>query len=880
MSVVVPGRGPTPCRQMIVGEAPGYEEAQKGKPFVGKSGREQDEYLRRVGMHSSQFYVTNVVKEFIEGNPDPTPTQLKEWTPVLESEVEEVGPLVIFAVGRFAARWFLGESAEMETIHGIPHEAGAFDPSRCTRGCGAIIIPIYHPALGFYDNDARAVIAWDYAQAAGVVKRISSNREVVIRSDPYEGREDYLDVNGPALESILNRLSHVELIGLDTEGSTREPWSVQVSMLDGTGYCLRFGTEGFDAGISAIQRLADRGTTIAVHNAMYDLEMCRVMGLDLYHPRVQLFDTMYAAYLLRLEPQGLKQLVWRWCGMRMSSYEDTLGDVGVEKQLSYLGRALDHTWEKPEPRLVFENDGTSRIYKPQSVEKRIEKIILDVCSGKTNKDDEVSDPFKRWRAVDEDLRSQVEQVLGPMPIATLDDIPLDRAIHYSCRDADATRRLTAALRDALEDLDLTSLMSEGMEVVPMFSEMQANGFPCSRSHFEKLSEQMTEEMEAIQTRISNRYFGRRPFNPGSSKHVATLMRRRGLQGAKRTSTGEMSTGKQSIEHLRFSDDAISDVFEWRERQHIRDSFCQPVLDRVPPDRDQYTIRCRLKVTRTATRRLASTDPNLLAIPIRKDLGRRIRDGYRFPSEGTEVFGAWDLSQIEMRVAAHESRDKLLCKLFHEDRDIHGEVAALIFGLPLDEVMSKEGKMKYRLPAKNAGFGILYGIGGGGLLTQLRMQGQMQWDEQSCEKLIREWLKVYRGVADYIRATQEEVAGTGVVRDRWGMIRYIPGITSTDPKVAAEAGRIAVSHRIQGGAQGMIQKSMSWLRPHIREMQDAGMRVRPRLQIHDEIILSFDEEWWDLMDGLVIEALTEHCGVTLRVPVKAEGHMSKSWGELK
>lgn len=866
---VVLGAGRLPNPVLLVGEAPGKDEAKRGRPFVGKAGREQEWYLRRHRLSSSLWYKTNVVKEYRKGNPDPTPSQIREWSPVLESEIAECRPDLIVAVGRFAARWFLGDSVDLEMVHGLPHRAGAFDPSRSGRAGSAIVLPIYHPALGFYDNDARSIIDWDYQQVAAVIEKIGRGETVEVVEDTTRERL-YLDVSGKEFSAIVDSLPSDTVLGLDTEGSPDNPWCLQISDREGCGYALRYSRPDFDLGISALRRIADRGALFVIHNAMFDLEMCRRMGLDLFHARV--WDSMYAAYLLRIEPQGLKPLAWRWCGMRMRQYFDVVGDAGAEKQVDYLCEVVSRIWPKPEPRAVLSNDGTAKMYTPWSIERRARKILED-WGG----DSEETDIGSRWASLDQDLKEIVEREIGPMPVGTLEDVPLTESIDYSVRDSDAARRLYFRLSEKLEELDLTRTMNDCMEVLPVFEEMQSTGMSASRSYFESLHNEMTEEFHKYVSRLSHNFFDDRPFNPNSRPQVATLLRRRGLQAAKRTPSGDVSTSKSSIEHLRYTDEAISLVFDARERAHIRDSFCQPVLDRTDPDGpDIQPVRCKIKTTRTATRRLATTDPNLLAIPVRSSLGRRVREGYQC-GEG-EVYGAWDLSQVEMRFMAHESKDERLCSAFREGRDIHSETVSTIFGIPLEEVDKED--IETRIPAKTAGFGVLYGIQGEGLLAQLRTLGLEEWDVERCEGLIEGWLDTYPGVRDYIHRTKKEVEKVGWVRDHWGMYRHLPGIWSDEGKIRAEAGRIAVSHRIQGGAQGMIQRSMAWLKPIIRSMQEGGLNVHWCLQIHDEIVMRFSEELWEVLNPLVVEALTEHCGVELRVPVKAEGHMAKTWGGLK
>jgi len=856
---------------MIVGEAPGKEEAARGRPFVGKSGQEQDAYLARHGLSSYTAYVTNVCKEYREGNPDPTHEQIERWTPELLREIDEVRPRIILAVGRFAVRWFLGDDADMERVHGMPHHAGAFDPSRAERARGAVVVPVYHPAFGFYDGDMRAVISYDYEQAARAYRLVLANRETHLRFpvDEYGDAVHYCDVTGAEMHECLDGVDGP--VGLDTEGVPGAVWSVQVSTAPGTGFILRCSQPDFDVGIRAIQRYVNRGGLVVIHNAMYDIGIAREVGLELRHAR--LWDTMYASYLLRLEPQGLKPLAYRWLGVRMTSYEETVGDAGYQKQIDYLTQTLELApWPKAEPRAITDNAGRSRLYRPQSVDRRAMAILQAAL------EDPTIDIRKRWADVDPPSRALVEAVLGEMPIGTLDDIPLERAIRYAVRDADVTLRLFDPLCEAHHHHKLTGLMNSGMEVLPIFEEMQATGMHVRRSYFLAFHENLTREMEKIGATISHKFYQGKPFNPGSGEQVAALMRRRGLHGEERTSTGKMSTSKKSIEHLREEDPAMDLVMSWREHQKVRDAFVTPVLASIPAnvgDDELHPVRCRLKITRVQTRRLAAAEPNMLAFPAEGDLAKRIRAGFVAPPG--QLFGAWDLSQVELRYLAHVSGDEKLCSRFRDGADVHSETAAEIFRIPVAQV----DKMKHRWPAKRAGFGIVYGISGVGLQAQLRMMGGEGWTVEACDELIEKWLDTYPGVRDYIIDTRRKVRQTGVVRDRWGMIRYLPGAWSNDSKTRAEAERTAVSHEIQGGAQGMIQNSMRWLRPIIRELQLAGYGVQWVLQVHDEIILRFDETLHDVIHALVIEALTEHHGVeNVRVPIEADGNVAASWDALK
>lgn len=878
--VEVPSRGPANARWGLVGEGPGESEAQRGEPFVGRAGKEQDMYLARHGLHGRQFFRANVSRIFHEGNPDPTPDEIARYSPLLERELAERKLTHILAIGRFSARWFLGEDTDIETVNGIPY--------RSERAPGAVIIPIVHPAAGFYDDDNRVLIHHGYTRAAGILRgKISAEPPL----DRFAGYEDYNDVSGTRLAEVIaeyrNRRGRYTTltipVAIDTEGTPAAPWSIQVSLEPGTGYTLRCIRNDFTVGIDALMRLARHPSAVVVmHNAMYDLEMCRMMGADFYD--LPLFDTRYAAYILRTEPQGLKSLCRRWCGMVQPDYVDMVNPLSLEQQLEYLGRVLEIQWPKPEAQAEYDNGGEWELKTPQPIERRAEAILVDYYSGKLDKDGERTDPHKRWRKVNEQLRVMVEAKLGPMPVATIADVPLDIAIRYASRDPDATLRLYYELHKVLHSKGLLNLQQAGCDVLPIFEEMQSNGLIGDRRYFERKSEEMFMRMDTLVHKIRDSYYGGQPFNPASPDKVAALMRRRDLTGAKKSKkTGKVSTAKKSIEHLRYEDQAMADVIDWRELQKMKDSFYDLLIEHMG-DVEIGPVRTSLNPYKTATRRLASKGVPLLAIPVRNDLGVEVRDG--FVAGKGYVYGSWDLSQIEMRWMAHLSKDEKLCKFMWEGKDAHSEVAGRIFHLNLPDTEDLKARYapvdekKHRYPAKRAAFGIITNITGMGLLDQLRMFGCDGWDVESCDNLIVDWLGFYTGVRQFLADCRIEVRDKGEVRDFFGMPRYLPGVWSDDPRVRAEAERAASSHKISGGAQGLLQNAMRYLKSHVRALQLGGVDIRWSLQIHDELILRVPEDWIVEIDALVKEALTEHLGVKLIVPVKCSGNWSDSWGKLK
>jgi DNA polymerase-1 len=334
---------------------------------------------------------------------------------------------------------------------------------------------------------------------------------------------------------------------------------------------------------------------------------------------------------------------------------------------------------------------------------------------------------------------------------------------------------------------------------------------------------------------------------------------------------------------------MRDIIEWRENNKMLTSFYGPMLERTEDTPDNPVVYTKINPYKVTTRRIASSDPNLTAIPTRNEIGVQVRDGFEADSPDrdpedpdTFVFGSWDLSQVEMRYMAHLSGDVLMKKFFNEknpltgkDFDIHAETAARIFGIKIEDVK----EMEHRYPSKRAGFGIITNIAGAGLYDQLRMFGCPGWSVDKCDDLIKEWLNVYKGVKQFLIDTKRDVRNTGFVQDEWGMPRYLPGVWSEDKRVVGESERAASSHRIQGGAQGMLQSAIVWLKPYIRAMVEAGEDIRWVLQIHDEIILRFRRGMWETIDPLVVEGLTQH-SLKLSVPIKAKGNYARTWGKLK
>lgn len=886
---IVLGAGSVPNKYMLIGEAPGRVEARTEIPFSGPSGKKLDEYLTYSTLPSlKSIYRTNVVKVYQENNPDPTPQQILDWTPALLAEIEEVKPKFILAVGRYAAQWFLGEDCpSLDILHGMAHrisDCPRKDLPECVRG--SILIPVFHPAGGLWNYERRSTIRYGYELAALTNDRYRRGLDIHYRYDPFAGRENYQDVTGAQLESILSsQHAKRDIIGLDTEGIPSDPWSIQISLDPGSGYLLRVSQPDFRQGIEGIDRYLGRNRPlIAMHQAStpvcscYDVVMCRAMGLELQW--LPWFDTMYNSYLYRLESQANKTLCERWQGMEMEDYESTIGSIGRDKQIQWLIRAeeISKYYPKPNPRHEKLNDGTVKTTQPKRISASISAILRDIEEAKETKEG-LTDPFKRWKGLRESNPVQVARVeseIGRMVTGTLNDIPLERATYYACRDSDGTLRnaLTFMQRN---DTRISALMSEGMRHLPIVERMQSNGMPVSISRISALHSEMQEELDRLNEKISYTYWEGKPFNPKSPPMVASLCRRLGIKPAIRTKTGSASTSKKSIEEYRYTVPAIADVFDFRERQHNRDTYCNDVLSRVPEgyNSDILVIHSNFRPTKIPTRRLAASDPNILGIPTRTELGRKVRHCYIAPP--SKIFCGYDLSGVEVRCLAHLSRDPLWINAFRSRINPHKDTASRLFKVPIGEVTDLQ-----KAVAKTVNFLIIYGGGASNLYDQLRSNNIKGYDLAACRDLIRDWFRTYQGVDEYRRRVIREAKQTEISIDHWGMARYLPGINSGDDQIEGEEGRAAVSQKVQGLARGMLIKSTVWLDYRLQTLISAG-EIDPqcqRLDVHDELVFLVNEGEQEILEPLVLTALTKHAGIELIVPIEAEAHYGYTWGEIK
>lgn len=498
----------------------------------------------------------------------------------------------------------------------------------------------------------------------------------------------------------------------------------------------------------------------------------------------------------------------------------------------------------------------------QSLYQRTERIAKDALQ------DDSTDIFARWnQVVDDGIANEAIAALGAMPDATLDDVDLKTAVDYAARDADATLRVRNVLDPMIDKTGLRQALEMDLAVVPILCCMMEVGMLVDREHFSMLTEVFNDQLRDTLSRIESLAGG--SCNPSSGDQVANLLfGKLGLGARRKTKSGKRyTTDDKALETLRHAHPVVPLILDYRELTKLKGTYSEKLPTFIAAD---GRIHPNLSLTRVPSGRLACEDPNLLAIPVRTELGRLIRAGFIAPPEC--VLASFDLDQIEMRVMAHESRDERMLQAYRDGLDIHTQTASLMFKTKIKNVTVEQ-----RHHGKQVGFGIINGITALGLLDQMFLRGATDWDEADCQRLLDKYLvEVYPGVGRMFERTWAECRSQGFVRDLWGRLRYLPGVHSTIPKVKAEAERQATNHKIQGGAQGIIKLAMKGIWDYwLNEYHEWD----PLLQVHDELLF---EMGTDVARGKVpndILNIMESIDV-LDVPVRAHYKVADNWGSLK
>lgn len=441
---------------------------------------------------------------------------------------------------------------------------------------------------------------------------------------------------------------------------------------------------------------------------------------------------------------------------------------------------------------------------------------------------------------------------------TFDKVPIDRATEYAAEDADVALRLWTRFRARLP-LERVTRVYEMVDrpMVEVVGRMERDGVKVDREVLRALSAEFNVQINALEERICGEAGCK--FTIGSPQQLGDILfNQMGLAGGRKGKSGTWSTDVTELERLAREGVPIAQlVLDWRQLTKLKSTYTDALQEQI--NRETGRVHTSYSLSGAQTGRLASTDPNLMNIPIRTEIGRRIRDAF-IAEPGHLVLSA-DYSQIELRLAAHICDVPELREAFEAGADIHNMTAQELFG---------EANRDTRASAKTINFAILYGISRWGLAGRLGVTA----DE--AQAIIDRYLDRFPGIRNYIAETLSKARETEFTTTLFGRKTHFPRIKSKVQHERQGAERAAINAPIQGTAADIIKRAMIRMNA---ALEAEGLATRMLLQVHDELVFEVPEAEVEAATRIVREVMARAAepAITLTVPLGVEIGTGPNWG---
>src|SRR5438093_4267286 len=446
---------------------------------------------------------------------------------------------------------------------------------------------------------------------------------------------------------------------------------------------------------------------------------------------------------------------------------------------------------------------------------------------------------------------------GEQPFA---EVPVAVAARYCCASSEVVLRLRDAFRPELEDHQLFRLLDRiEVPLIPVLVDMEWHGVLVDREVLGQISRQFARELGELEQAI-HRAAGT-DFNINSTpqlRHI--LFDKLQLPVLKKTKTGA-STDFEVLEQLAALGHEVPRLLiEYRELAKLKSTY----VDALPGYVNTATGRIHTSFNQAgaATGRLSSSDPNLQNIPVRTPRGEAIRRAF-VAAPGWLLLTA-DYSQVELRLLAHLSGDPAFVRAFEQSGDIHRQTAAIIFGVPQDDVTPE-----MRARAKTINFATIYGQGPFALARQLGIS------QDQAKAFIAEYFARFAGVRTWLDRTVAEARERGYVETLFGRRRYIPELKDKNFNIRAFGERTATNSPLQGSAAHLIKIAMVRIE---RALRARGLAARMLLQVHDELVFEVPEG----REGSATDVVKSHMegAANLRVPLVVSIGVGSNWVDAK
>jgi len=425
--------------------------------------------------------------------------------------------------------------------------------------------------------------------------------------------------------------------------------------------------------------------------------------------------------------------------------------------------------------------------------------------------------------------------------------------------ADLTAQVADVLHSRVLEQGLEAIYNEiEIPIAPLLYRIERAGLRVDTSVLGELSALFGAELEKLTEQIYK--VAGREFKINSPKQVGEVLEELNISTGRKTATGQVSTSRAVLDELAAQGFELPRLLiEFRELDKLKATYTDALPALVASD---GRIHSQLNQTVTATGRLSSSEPNLQNIPIRTELGRRIRRAF-VPDRGN-VFVAADYSQLELRLLAHVTQDSQMLDAFQKGEDIHERTARLVFG-----ARTKAELKEKRRFAKIVNFAIAYAVEPFGLSQRVGIS------RKEAKQVIEDYYRTYAGVRRFMEEVPEQTRETGVVRSIYGRIRPIPAISDRNGNVRARAEREAINMPIQGTASDIVKIAMLKVD---EALPSAGLRAQMVMQVHDELLVEAPKKEAKQVADILKREMES--AVELDVPLEVEVGTGDNWMDVK
>jgi DNA polymerase-1 len=460
--------------------------------------------------------------------------------------------------------------------------------------------------------------------------------------------------------------------------------------------------------------------------------------------------------------------------------------------------------------------------------------------------------------------TEIEELIGKgRNQRSMAEVSIEDAAEYAADDAVIPLQLKTELEGELHDKQAEKLFTEiEMPLVQILAEMEMAGIGLDVDYLAKMSEDLSQRIGTIKVQIFESVG--EDFNLNSPQQLSEALFDR-LQltppdRTQRTSSGFYSTAAGTLEAMKGDHPVVDWVLEYRELSKLKSTYVDALPQQVNPQTGR--VHTSYNQAGSVTGRLASSNPNLQNIPIRTELGRRVRRA--FIAEPGNVLISVDYSQVELRIVAHMSNDETMLEAFRSGQDIHAATAAAIYEVPIENV-SKEQRSR----AKGVNFGLIYGMSAFGLsrYTDITLA--------EAEDFVSAYFEQFPGVKNYLDGMKKQAAEQGYVETLLGRRRYFLGLkTQTNRNIRNREEREAINAPIQGTAADIMKIAMLRVPG---ALVDAGLSAKMLLQVHDELVLECPNEELQPTGDLVSKVMQE--AYSLKIPLQTDARSGPNWNEM-